>query len=424
MRTLASGLALLLLAVPAHAQNAPDSRWGRWAGCWDLVVENSREGAPSLTATREPRTPTSDTGRPQVCVEPLPNGGATFSTKVGTQTPIVQTVVPDGTDRPVTEDGCTGTQRAEWSSDGLRLFARAELTCKGDQGTRRVSGLALLGPNGRWTDVQSVDISGRESFVVRQYRRAPGNIAATPTVAATALTLDDITEASKKVSPRALEAALVETRASFDLTSKRLLDLNAGGVPASVIDLIVALSYPDRFVIERTASVDRAHAPIINDPFMLGWGFGHAGWDDIYGLYSPLYGAYSPYYYSPFAYSYYRGFIPYYPGFYGGGYYGVDGGGGGGGVVNLPDRPSGQGRVVDGQGYTRVRPRESEPALGTRGNNGLAPISSGGSSSSSSGGSSGSSGSSGGGSVTSQGASSGGGGGGGSDGGGRTAQPR
>ncbi len=30
-------------------------------------------------------------------------------------------------------------------------------------------------------------------------------------------------------------------------------------------------------------------------------------------------------------------------------------------VVNPPDRPSGQGRVVDGQGYTRVRPRESEP---------------------------------------------------------------
>jgi hypothetical protein len=147
MKTLASGVALLLLAVPAHAQNATDARWTRWTGCWELVTENSREGAPSPeTAGRTPRSQPRDPARPQVCVEASPTGGATFTTRVGTQTPIVQTVIADGTDRPVTEDGCSGTQRAEWSADGLRLFARAELTCKGDQGTRRVSGLAMLGP--------------------------------------------------------------------------------------------------------------------------------------------------------------------------------------------------------------------------------------------------------------------------------------
>jgi hypothetical protein len=343
-----------------------------------------------------------------------PDGGATFSTRVGTQTPIVQTVVPDGKDRPIAEDECKGTQRTEWSSDGLRLFAHAELTCKSDQATRRVSGLALIGPDGRWTDVQSVEIGDRESFRVRQYRRANGGVTTMPNVAATALTLEDVKEASAKVSPRALEAALVETRASFDLTSKSLLDLNAAGVPASVVDLMVALSYPDRFVIERNAQVDRAQAPLINDPFMLGWAFGYPVWSDVYGLYSPLYGAYSPYYYSPFAYPYLRG---YNPGYYFGSGYAIDGGGGGGGVA---DRPSGLGRVVDGQGYTRVRPRESEPAVASR--SGSASTSSGGSSSSSGGSSSSSGGSSGGGSVSSSGFSSGGGGGG--DGGGRSAQPR
>jgi hypothetical protein len=413
MKTLASGFALLLLAVPAHAQNTADPRWSRWNGCWELVVENSRDGAPGPTARRERRAPARDEGQPQVCVEALPNGGATFSTKVGTQTPIVQTVVPDGTDRPITEDGCTGTQRAEWSSDGLRLYARAELTCKSDPGLRRVSGLALLGPDGRWTDVQSVDISGRESFRVRQYRRTDGG-SVTPIVRATALTLEDIKEASSKVSPRAIEAALVETRASFDLTSKRLLDLQAAGVPASVVDLMVALSYPDRFVIERTAAIDRAQAPIIDDPFMLGWGgFGLAPWFDFgyYGFYSPLYGPYSPYYYSPFAYPYYPIYYPYYPG---GGYV-IDGGGGGGsgggGGGAIPDRPSGLGRAVDGQGYTRVRPRDNEPAVPTPSGAGSTASSSGGGSSS---------GGSGGGNVSSQGFSSGGGGG----DGGRTAQPR
>jgi hypothetical protein len=405
MRTIAFGFAFLWLVVPAHAQNTGDARWSRWTGCWELVTENSREGVPGpTTARREPRTPARDTDQPQVCVETSPNGGATFSTKVGTQTPIVQTVVPDGTDRPVTEDGCTGTQRAEWSADGLRLYARAELNCKADQGIRRVSGLALIGPDGRWTDVQSVDVSGRESFRVRKYRRAAGSVAAMPTVSGTALTLEDVKEASAKVSPRALEAALVETRASFDLTSKSLLDLSAAGVSASVVDLIVALSYPDRFIIERTASVDRGYSPIIDDPFPVGWAFGSPFWFDLYG-------PYSPYYYSPFAYPYY----PYYPYYGGGGGYIIDGGGGGGGGGgNVPQQPSGRGRVVDGQGYTRVRPRDAEPA--TPGSTASSSGGGGGSSTSSSSG-----GSSSGGGVSSQGFSSGGSSGGD---GGRTAQPR
>jgi hypothetical protein len=403
MRTIAFGLAFLWLVGPAHAQNTDDARWSRWTGCWELVTENSREGVPGPTAgRREPRTPARDATQPQVCVETSPNGGATFSTKVGTQTPIVQTVVPDGTDRPVTEDGCTGTQRAEWSADGLRLYARAELTCKADQGIRRVSGLALIGPDGRWTDVQSVDVSGRESFRVRRYRRATGSVAAMPTVSGTALTLEDVKEASAKVSPRALEAALVETRASFDLTSKSLLDLSDASVPASVVDLIVALSYPDRFIIERTASVDRGYSPIIDDPFPVGWAFGSPFWFDFY---DPFYRPYSPYYYSPFAY-------PYYPYYGGGGGYIIDGGGGGGG--NVPQQPSGRGRVVDGQGYTRVRPRDAEPA--TPGSTASSSGGGGGSSTSSSSG-----GSSSGGGVSSQGFSSGGSSGGD---GGRTAQPR
>jgi hypothetical protein len=413
MKTLACGFALLLMAAPALAQNTTDPRWSRWLGCWELVMENSREGAPSpTTAGRPPRSQPPDAARPQVCVEASPDGGATFSTRVGTQTPIVQTVVADGKDRPVTEDTCTGTQRAEWSADGRRLYARAELTCKGEPGTRRVSGLALLGLNGRWTDVQSVEIDGRESFRVRQYRLAGGAAAATSTLTVTGLTLDDVKEASAKVSPRALEAALVETRASFNLSSQRLLDLQAAGVPATVVDLMVALSYPDRFVIERTAPVDRAMAPIIDDPFTLGWAFGFPIWSDVYGFYSPLYGAYSPYYYSPFAYPFFRGYNPFY---YGGGYV-IDGGAGGGAI---PDRPSGQGRVVNGQGYTRVRPRD-EPAIVRSGNGSTASSSGGGGGGGSS---SSSSGGSGGGSVSTSGFSSGGGGGGGSDGG-RTAQPR
>ena len=73
MRIIASGFALLLLAAPAHAQNSQDPRWNRWLGCWELVLESSREGAPSPTtgAAREPRLSPRDAARPRVCVQPI-----------------------------------------------------------------------------------------------------------------------------------------------------------------------------------------------------------------------------------------------------------------------------------------------------------------------------------------------------------------
>jgi uncharacterized membrane protein YgcG len=403
MKTLAIGFGLVLVAASASAQSATDSRWTPWLGCWDLVIENARDGSPAADLPRPQRgsSPRGDL-RPRVCVERA-DAGATFRTTIGDRTPIVQTIVADGTARPITDTDCTGTQSAEWSRDGLRMFSRAELTCKGDAGSRRVSGLGILGANGTWIDVQSIVIDGRDTYRVRRYRRQDPAAPSDARQPGRALTLDDVKEASAKVTPHALEAALVETNASFALSSQRLIELDEARVPEQVIDLMVALSYPKRFVVERTARVDVGPAPLGIDPLGLGW-FGYPLWSDGFGLYSPFYGPYSSYYYSPFAY-HYLGYNPYFN--YGGGFAILDPGVGGG--VG-PNRPSGSGRVVDGLGYTRVRPRETEPAPGTSGV-GTASAGSGSSSGSSSGGST----------VSSQGFSQGGGG---SSDGGRTAQPR
>jgi hypothetical protein len=272
-----------------------------------------------------------------------------------------------------------------------------------------VSGFSILGANGTWTDVQAVDVSGQQTVRIRSYRRlsevaqiGSGLTHANP------LTIDDVKEASGKVSARALEAALVETGSSFDLSGKDLVALQGAKVPGSVTDLMIALSYPDRFIVERRRADTAPAMAFADDPFFTGWAFGYPTWWD-YGFYSPLYGPYSPYFYSPF-YSY----LPwYYPAYYygGGGVIIVDPGGGSGGGGGGQITPSGRGRVIDGVGYTRVRPREAEPT--PHGSTGSVASSSGGSSSSSGGGG-------GGGSVSSQGFSSGGGGG----DGGRTAQPR
>jgi hypothetical protein len=215
MKTLAIGFGLVLVAASASAQSATDSRWTPWLGCWDLVIENARDGSPAADVPRPQRgsSPRGDL-RPRVCVERA-DAGATFRTTIGDRTPIVQTIVADGTARPITDTDCTGTQSAEWSRDGLRMFSRAELTCKCDAGSRRVSGLGILGANGTWIDVQSIVIDGRDTYRVRRYRRQDPAAPSDARQPGRALTLDDVKEASAKVTPHALEAALVETNASF-----------------------------------------------------------------------------------------------------------------------------------------------------------------------------------------------------------------
>ena len=189
------------------------------------MLENARDAATRPSPARRTLPQPAGASRPQVCVEPSGNG-AILTTRVANQTAIEQTIVADGADHPITDAECRGTQRAEWSGDGRKLYSRADLTCSSDKGNRRVSGFSMLGANGTWTDIQAVDVSGQQTVRVRSYRRVSevaqigrGLTQATP------LTLDDVKEASAKVSARALEAALVETGSSFDLSGKDLLTL-------------------------------------------------------------------------------------------------------------------------------------------------------------------------------------------------------
>ena len=346
MRSAAITILFALLAVPARAQ-APDARWEPWLGCWTLAAENLRDAQPQRGVALGQQPSTLDTAR--VCVTPS-GGGARFETTVGAQTAIDQTIVADAAAHAVKDADCVGTQRAEWSKNGLRLFSSAEITCKGDPGLRRVSGLALIAPNGDWVDIQTVAIGDRETVRVKRYLRAPDSRrTARPTVVSSNLTLDEIAEASAKVPPAAVEAALIETNAGFDLTAKKVLALDSAGVSARVIDLVVALSYPEKFAIQRNAQMSPGgQSTYFRDPFLYGSSYYY---DRYYG---------SPYYYEPFGYRGYAVVVL----DAGGGFVGGGGGGGGSGSA------SGQGRVVNGLGYTRVVPRdrdgESSPVFSER----------------------------------------------------------
>jgi uncharacterized membrane protein YgcG len=410
---------LLAGARAAAAQSAPDPHWSDWVGCWDLLTDGTttRQTSPEDAAQNSGATRPAGRRDARVCVEPR-DGGAELQTLVGGQQVLTQVIVADGKDRTLSEPECNGTQRAQWSADGLRLFSRAQITC-GTQPPRTVSGLSLLTQDGQWIDVQAVTIDGRDSVRVRRFRSVKPQVP--PPAAAVRLTTDHVKEASGFVASRALEAALVETGARFPMSSKVLLDLDKAHVPESVIDLMVALSYPQSFAVQRSEPDDRLTGfPLSLAP---GGDFVDASLDSpfFYGSYY-----YSPYFFSPFGYSYLR----YYPGFVALPI-AVTVPGEGGGVPGKADLPE-VGRAVNGRGYTKVYPRDHDgsvaggspsptPRSGTASRGTVSPrgYTAGDSGSSSSSGSS--SGSSGG---SSAGSSGGGSSSGSSDGGGRTAVPR
>ena len=432
---LAAMLALLSWA-PALAQETPaafDSRWNPYLGCWTIVQDQRGVSAPVPAGT-------------MVCTRPSGRFGVAVTTTVDGKNVLEQTILADGSPQPISQGDCSGTQTSTWSRDGERLFTTVELECA-NRPKRTVSGITLLA-NGRWVDAQATVIDGNADVRLRRYRRSSDQYAGAAAATTAPLTIEDIIEASAKVQSEALEAALDEVNARFALNSRVLTQLADNGVSRNVIDLLVAQAYPDKFEVERSGYPSASSASYGTSAMGSSVYMGSTMYPSP--MYDPFYSSY--YYYSPFAYPYYWGpsysyryGSPFYRNYYnynnyygygfgGGGYYGVPSGPSGGNAQpGSPDSRGGDGIVVNGRGYTRVRPAGSTNSGGTgesaspssRTTGSSRGVRSAGSSDSGAASSSAPSSSSG---SSSSGASSGGyssgGGGGESGGGGRTAQPR
>jgi hypothetical protein len=280
-----------------------------------------------------------------------------MTTRVDGKPILDQAIVADGAARAVVEPGCTGSQSAEWSRDGRKLFARAELTCA-NQPRRTVSGLMLMTGDAAWLDVQAVEVAGNTALRIRRFHRPAGELPApatsiAPFAGSGTFTIEDVKEAHAKVAPAVLEAALAETGSRFALRARDLIALDDAGVAGEVIDLMVAASYPQKFQVER-----RAQTSVEAFPPAIGSGF----WGGYWGLGYPYAYSYPGYYvdyrdyFSPYGYRY-PGAYYYYPG---------------ASVVTNDDGEAsadGGGRVVNGVGYTRVRTREAT----TRSDSGNSP---------------------------------------------------
>ena len=322
------------LSRPAWADGPPvDTRWLPWLGCWELQSESYE--------TEE--QPPADV---LVCLSAKASAeGVEVTTLADTESVMTETLVADGVRRPVEEHGCSGWRSAQWSQDGRRLFLSSGLVCD-KQVERSLSGAAFVDTSGAWVDVQAVSSGPRRELLVRRYRRVSEEETEAAGFADPAssrpearwaraslrapLRVGDVVDAASRVRPEVLEAMLVEAGTGFELRGATLLEVAEAGLPTRIIDLMVALSFPDSFKIDRLGEPERTPASGVGPG---GGGGQYASWYPFY-MTPLLYGSYG---YDLYDYGYccdYR--------------------------VLPPDSdalPATHGRVVQGQGYTRVSPQ-------------------------------------------------------------------
>jgi hypothetical protein len=357
---------LALLALPAltGAQTA-DSRWHGYLGCWELQHENTAESLPDLESAASRALPSPNQRRDdvRVCLSPADRPLVVAQQMQLNGEPMTtDQVAADGSTTYATEGTCRTSRTAEWSTSGRLLLTRGRVECDG-QPAREVSGLSYLTRGPVWVEIQVADIDGAPLVRVRRYeQRRSARVGGMPGPAFDQWTLPEVMEASRVVAAGAIQASLVDTGTRLDLSTARLRDLARAQVPDDTIDLLLALRYPEAFVVERS---NRSSVRSVPNGWSYGWGDAW-GWNDPWawgpGLWqSPVYGGVPP------AWAWSGMYMPFGYGFYGWGYptsrFRLRGNQTGGFAVNPgDDRRDSGGRVINGRGYTRVQPRYGEPA--------------------------------------------------------------
>ena len=343
---------------------AEDTRWLPWIGCWEP------SDAPA----------DSDGSDLLVCFEPTDSGVRVLTLGDG-ELLGEEHIVADGQPVSAADGGCEGTREARWSDDGRRAFILSDLNCA--EGVDRVTrGVFAMAAEGReWLEIHGVRSADRDqTMAVRAFRTAsratlerhsvtaPGSerdlaIRTSRMAASSALDGRALVEASEVVGAQVTAALVAEMGEPYALDAAALKGYASSGVPHDVIDMMVAVSYPERFVIDagqaqpaptRTPQARQAY------PTRTAWygvGVRCASWDRFCwdARYSGLYGYYgSPGYAFGGGYGWgYRGprYIIYQPGTVRGG----------GGSVNPGQgyrAPRSQARPAQPQS----RPSETRPA--------------------------------------------------------------
>jgi hypothetical protein len=249
-----------------------------WLGCWDVMADPD-DDTQELPEERQ-----------MICVAP---GDAPESLDmtvlIDNENIATETIVPDGSRQPVSDGGCDGWIRSVLSEDRRRLYLQSEATCS-DGKLRNLTGASMIVSGNRWIDIHALRADGERELLIQRYRpveagtvRLPGVFSTEMNIlrmaAAAPLSVENVIEALQVVDPAVVEAMLLESDARFGIDSDLLLHLDDAGVPNEVIDLMVALSFPDYFSIEG-GTVNRQQAEVYYgggywSPWYPYYGYGH-----------------------------------------------------------------------------------------------------------------------------------------------------
>lgn len=275
--------------APAAAQEGA-SPWEPWIGCWDRIP---RESDATLNSAR-------------LCVLPSQSPNAVdLVSVVGDSVTGREHLDATAAPRRVQQGDCEGTESVH--ATGTRVYRRTSLTCGSRK--RLVNTLMAINSHGEWLDVRGVAVGSNVGVQPSRYRATSPSIALPPEVAAALrgrpqgmsaariaasgpVELDDVVEASRYLEVGVLQTWLAERGEGFDLDARQLLALQKAGVSTEVIDVMVALSYPDQFALDRTRVGEGApdmrvadmygggyyDGPYGYDPYGYGYGYGYGGW--------------------------------------------------------------------------------------------------------------------------------------------------
>ena len=351
---------LLLWVLPGFAEARTGdadvaSPLAPWAGVWTIM-----EDSPSLPAMEANQAAVVE-------IRLTPDGmGLDISRKSPNQPDVREVLIPDGNKRPVEEQNCSGWRSAHLIAEAGLIVESSEMNCK-DAASVATSSLRMILAADRIADILALKAGGQTRLAVRRLSfehdllSAPDSQTGWKAVAArtelsTPWSIGTIIRLSKIVDIQLLQAALLEKKARLNLTPGSLKEMKAAGLPNGIIDLLVALAYPDQFHIENNGQVELrpwivsspgSAGPSSMPPFPLSYYPGafyncYSPYGYFYGFpYSGLYSAASCItYYSPFWWDY-----PIY----------VPGNGDGVGSVG----GDGGGRLTADQGYVQIEPRDT-----------------------------------------------------------------
>lgn len=299
--SLAAAVALIAVAAPTADAQQIDDRWLPYLGCWEAVHDAA--------------------DAPMTCVRPGPAGGVELLAVTADGVTETRVLHADGVARTRVAEGCRASESAEFSADGTRIYLHGELACD-DAPVRSTAGLMAMVDRDRWIEVQAMDVGGRSAAWAQQFAPAPrGRVAAAgltgiqelvdqraravrmARLAASApITVDEVIEAHARTDAEAVRIWVAEQVHTIPLDSRALARLAEAGVSEEVIDVVVAVAYPERFAVAEAPPLDRRPRRGVYDPYW-GWPRYPGYWDPYYMYYSRGWGGYglgwSPYRYYP-----------------------------------------------------------------------------------------------------------------------------